>query len=293
MKQIVFVSGKGGTGKTSVTAAVAALAPAKRVLADLDVDAANLSILFAGAPARTVPFMGQPKATVNASACTGCAQCLSVCAFNAVTVRDDVALVDTMTCEGCHACALVCPEDAISFAPHPAGAIHLQPVDGGTLVHAELGVAEDNSGKLVSEVRKLARAEADRLKADTIFLDGPPGIGCPVHAALNNVQLAVIVTEPSVSGISDFARILKLCGQFGIPAAVIINKSDLAPPFTEKILQQCMENNLPILGIIPFSRDVPLALSSGKTLLAVPAIEPIIVSIHQQLKSILADLALG
>ncbi|MBN2719355.1 MAG: (4Fe-4S)-binding protein, partial [Deltaproteobacteria bacterium] len=159
---------------------------------------------------------------------------------------------------------------------------------GGILVHAELGVAEDNSGKLVSEVRKVARAEAERLRAEIIFLDGPPGIGCPVHASLNNVELAVIVTEPSASGISDFERILQLCEHFGIPVAVIINKSDLAPMLTEKIMQRCMAHDIPILGVIPFSREVPKALSNGKTLLEVPDVLPVITRIHKQLKDMVS-----
>lgn len=283
MKQVVFVSGKGGTGKTSVTAALASMVSGPLVMGDLDVDAANLALLCDGAPGRTVPFMGQPRAKVNTRVCSGCGRCLAACAFQALHMQKNVAIVDPMACEGCHACALVCREEAVSFEPHQSGEIHVQSINNGTLVHAQLGVAEDNSGKLVSEVRKVARAEAQTLGADVVYLDGPPGIGCPVHAALNNVTLAVIVTEPSASGISDFERILQLCAHFGIQVAVVINKSSLAPRLTGQLLNRCTEANIPIAGIIPFSRDVPMALSHGKSLLAVEGVRPVLMQIHERL----------
>jgi MinD superfamily P-loop ATPase len=280
MKQVVFVSGKGGTGKTSVTAALAILSPTPTVMADLDVDAANLSLLFDGTQKQELPFMGQPRAKIVPAACTGCGQCLSACAFSALHLEEAGASVDPFSCEGCHACALVCPEEALSFVPHQSGVIHVASVEKGAIVHAEMGVAEDNSGKLVSEVRKVARQAAAELDAKLILLDGPPGIGCPVHAALNNVHLAVIVTEPSASGINDFERILQLCGHFGVPVAVVINKSTLAPWLTSQILNRCTESGIPVLGVIGFSKDVPLALSKGKSLLEVAGIRPELAQIH-------------
>ena len=288
MKQVVFVSGKGGTGKTSVTAAISALAPSPKVMADLDVDAANLSIVLQGDVEKEMPFMGQPKAAIDFAQCTGCGQCISACVFNALQMVDDVPIVNTMSCEGCHACALMCSEGAISFVPHQAGVIRVQPVgEADVLVHAELGVAEDNSGKLVAEVRKAAKEQAEKRTAPVIFLDGPPGIGCPVHASLNNVHLAVIVTEPSTSGVSDFERILELCGHFSLPVAVIINKSDLAPALTGQIIARCETNDIPVLGSIAFSRGIPKALADGNTLLSVPEVAPVVEKIYERIQGIL------
>ncbi|MBN2525786.1 MAG: ATP-binding protein [Deltaproteobacteria bacterium] len=283
MKQVVFVSGKGGTGKTSVSAALASMLDVPAVLADLDVDAANLSLLFDTQPGREIVFMGQPRAQVQVEACSGCGKCLAACAFQAIRIENGVAKVNPLTCEGCHACTLLCPEGAISFVPHPSGVIHVQSASHQTLVHAALDVAEDNSGKLVSEVRKVARKEAENQGANLIFMDGPPGIGCPVHAALNNVTLAVIVAEPSASGISDFERILQLCGHFGIQTAVVINKSTLAPWLTSLVLNRCVEKNISVLGVIPFLPDVPKALSQGKSMLSVDGLRSTMTEIHHRL----------
>jgi MinD superfamily P-loop ATPase len=271
MKQLVIISGKGGTGKTSIAAALATLAAdsISVVMADCDVDAANLGLLLPGNDGAEVPFAAGRRARVDPERCSGCGLCQESCRFAAITLESGVATVDALACEGCGVCELVCPDGAVEFADNIAG-IWLERRTGiGVMVHARLGIAQDNSGKLVAMVRQRAREIAERDSAALILVDGPPGIGCPVHAALSGCDLALVVTEPTPSGEHDLARVLKLTEHFGMKAAVVVNKHDLSPQITDRIHRLVLEHGASWLGTIPFEPNVPRALARGELPLAV------------------------
>jgi len=270
MREIAVVSGKGGTGKTSIVSSLAEVSDTKLVLADCDVDAANLPLLLSGIDGPAEPFFAGETACVDDTLCTGCGACEDVCRFGAVRVTDAGTRIDSFHCEGCHACSLVCPEEAISFQEDQAGTLTVREGPYGTLVHAALGIARDNSGKLVAQVRKEARAVAEREARPVILIDGPPGIGCPVHAALSNVDHVLMVTEPSGSGLHDLERILDLCEHFSLGASCLVNKADLNPALAEEAMALVTRRGASCLGMLPFDPDVPRALSRGECPLSVP-----------------------
>jgi MinD superfamily P-loop ATPase len=272
VKQLVVVSGKGGTGKTSLCAVFATLAGREVAMGDCDVDASNLAILMDGEDESEEPFFAGTKARIDAELCTGCGQCETVCRFDAVRVEDGLARVTDLKCEGCKACTLVCAPEAISLEENRAGTLLRRRTGYGPLIHARLGVAQDNSGKLVARVREVARQVAEERGLGLAIFDGPPGIGCPVHAAVGGADLLVIVTEPSVSGIHDLERILQLARHFEIPAAVVINKAGLHPPSEEMVESVARETGVEVLGRVPFDAQVPAALAEGKTPLDVPGV---------------------
>jgi len=232
VKQLVIISGKGGTGKTSVTAAFARLAEDK-VLADCDVDAADLHLVVSAAHGEAHAFSARKRAAIDADRCTRCGECLEHCRFGAVDL--DPPRIDPFACEGCGLCARLCPADAIRFEPAVSGEWSLAETPWGPLVHARLGVAEDNSGKLVSLVREEARRVAEGRALKTILIDGAPGIGCPVIASLTGATLVLVVTEPTISGRHDMARVLELVGHFRLPFAVCVNKADINAPMAAEI----------------------------------------------------------
>jgi len=273
VKQLVVISGKGGTGKTSILASLAHLSAWKSpvVTADCDVDAANLALLLPGHDVRTEPFWSGRRARIDAESCTLCGLCAEQCRAAAILI-DDCAVVDPLACEGCGVCALVCPVEAVSFDENRAGVWMERRTALGPLIHASLGVAQDNSGKLVAQVRQEARGVAERDDIDLILVDGPPGIGCPVHASLTGCDLALLVTEPTPSGEHDLARVLELLDHFGVPAAVLINKHDLSPEFTARIEGLATAANAQVVGKLPFSPEVPRALARGDPPLAVEAV---------------------
>lgn len=273
MREILVVSGKGGTGKTSFVAALAQLAGRRVVLGDCDVDAANLSLLVQGTDVAADPFRAGYCARVNEPSCTGCSACLGVCRFGAIRMTaDQSAMVDDLACEGCRACSLVCPEDAIEYSEKSVGKVYLRETKFGPLIHASLGIAQDNSGKLVARVREQSREQAEKRGIDTILLDGPPGIGCPVHAALTGVNLVVAVTEPTPSGAHDLKRLLDLCAHFELKAVVVINKFDLNRRSINKIEQILQDRCIELVGAVPFHVGVPRALAQGENPLVVPLV---------------------
>jgi MinD superfamily P-loop ATPase len=266
VKQLVVISGKGGTGKTSVVASLAHLANARSgrvVTADCDVEAANLALLLAGEDQRAESFVAGRRACIDTDRCTDCGLCADHCRFNAVR-SEPRTRVDTLRCEGCGVCALVCSEDAVSFVDNQAGWTMQRDTAVGPLVHARLGVAQDNSGKLVAAVREQAREAAAAHGIELCLVDGPPGIGCPVHAALTGCDWALVVTEPTPAGEHDLGRVLELCEHFRMRAAVLINKHDLAPELTTRIVALAEERSAPVVGQIPFDPAVPQALARGE-----------------------------
>jgi len=259
VKQIAIISGKGGTGKTMLSASFAALAENK-VLVDCDVDAANLYLLLRPSVVQKQEFKGGVKAWTDQSRCNRCGLCREACKFEAVL--EDFS-IDQTDCEGCGLCARVCPENAITMREIVSGEWFVSETRYGPFVHAKLGIAEGNSGKLVAVIRQAAREIAkERCKA-LIIIDGPPGIGCPVIASLSGADLAVVVTEPTLSGIHDMKRVMALACHFGIPTGIVINKHDLNKENTESIESFAREHGAEVIGRIPFSPEVSKAIVQG------------------------------
>ncbi len=269
MKQLVVLSGKGGTGKTTVTAALAHLAAQDRriVLADADVDAANLSLVLTPVIEETHDFTGGRIAVIDPAACIACGRCAEVCRFDAV-VPGDAYAVDPIACEGCAACFYECPAQAITMQPQRAGQWFVAATRYGPLYHAHLFAGQENSGKLVTLVKQMARLRAFDDEADLLLVDGPPGIGCPVIAALSGADLALIVAEPTVSGAHDLERALGLAAHFNIPAAVLLNKSDLSPAQTAAITGYCATHSIPLVGRLPYDPAVTDAMVRGEPVTA-------------------------
>lgn len=263
MRELVIISGKGGTGKTSLTAAFAALAE-NSVLCDADVDAADLHLLMEPEVRQRSDFMGGSKAHINPGLCTGCGTCPSLCRFDAISER---LTVDPIRCEGCGVCVDFCPAAAIEFPVQRCGEWYISDTRFGAMVHARLGIAEENSGKLVSLVRKQARQLAEERGFDLILTDGPPGIGCPVIAAIGGATAVAIVVEPTVSGLHDMERVLDLAAHFRVPGMVCVNKFDLNLEMTEAIERLATERNVALLGRLPFDPVFTRAMVAGKTLL--------------------------
>ena len=259
MKQIVVISGKGGTGKTVLTASFASLAKNK-VMVDCDVDAADLHLLLKPEIRERYEFRSGVTAKINREVCKECGECLSVCRFEAIS-RDFV--VDPISCEGCAVCSRVCPEGAIFMEENVSGEWYISDTKYGPLVHAKLGIAEENSGKLVTQVRQAARVIAEKYNMDYVIIDGPPGIGCPVIAALTGVDLALIVTEPTLSGMHDMGRVAQVSKHFGIPTKVIINKYDLNLKNSETIKEICKQADIEVVALLPFSRQVSESIVQG------------------------------
>jgi MinD superfamily P-loop ATPase len=228
LRELVVISGKGGTGKTSIVAAFAALAGGA-VIADCDVDAADLHLVMRPEFGVEHDFSGRNQAIIDPDLCTSCGRCAEVCRFDAVLVdADDGYSVDTIACEGCELCRRECPAEAIRMEPVVNGAWMISETRFGPLVHAHLGVAEDNSGKLVTLVRGEARKVAEERDLPLLIVDGSPGIGCPVIASLAGADLVLLVTEPTVSGRHDLERVAQVVQRFGLPYGVCINKADLS-----------------------------------------------------------------
>jgi MinD superfamily P-loop ATPase len=255
MKQLTIISGKGGTGKTTVTAAFAHLAD-HAILADCDVDAADLHLILTPDIIRQEPFYGGRLPSIDYERCSRCGICEEQCRFGAIRS----AKVDPISCEGCGVCAYVCPERAISMKERLSGRWFLSETRAGKMVHAQLGIAAENSGKLVSLVRQQARDIAGQEKKDLILIDGPPGIGCPVIASIGGVDLVLIVTEPTVSGLHDLKRTMEVARHFSVPAMVCINKYDINPENTRIIENYCIETGIAIAGKIPFDPAVTRAM---------------------------------
>lgn len=262
MKQLLVLSGKGGTGKTTVASAFIELAQAK-AFADCDVDAPNLHLVsrFPSPPSQE-DFFGLPKAEIDPALCISCDRCRQNCRFGAIQ-KNDFYRVNAFACEGCGLCAALCPPEVITMKPTVAGELLLYR-DEAVFSSACLKVGTGNSGLLVTQVKKNMRGAAGN--APLAIIDGSPGIGCPVIASLSGVDLVLIVAEPSLSGFSDLERILKTAAHFQVPCAVCINKHDTNPGNTEKIVRYCRENNLPFVGKIPFDQEAVKAINRGETI---------------------------
>ncbi len=262
MKELVIISGKGGTGKTSLSGAFAALAE-NHVICDADVDAADLHLLLKPTIRQRVDFLGGGQAIVRKEACSGCGRCLELCQFDAISDTFDV---DPISCEGCGVCYSLCPEKAIDFPAQKCGEWFSSDTRFGPMVHARLGIAEENSGKLVSLIRREARKLAEHNRREMIITDGPPGIGCPVIASISGATAVVIIVEPSVSGLHDMLRVAELITHFTIPGLVCINKWDLNPDVTATIEKESQARGLRVVGSIPFDPIVTRAMVAGRTM---------------------------
>ncbi len=262
MKEILILSGKGGTGKTSMVGSIAALA-ANKIMVDCDVDAADLHLLLAPRPRSENEFRSGVKAKVNADRCSGCGLCVDLCQFEAITMGGQTAMIDSLGCEGCGVCAHFCTEQAIDLEENHCGSWYISDTEFGPLVHAQLFAGEENSGKLVSFIKKKARDLAEATAIDLIVIDGAPGIGCPVIASLSGVDTVLAVTEPTQSGWHDLERVLDLAVHFKVPAFVCINKWDLYPQMTEEIEASCTARGVAVLGRIPFDPGVVASQIQG------------------------------
>ena len=266
MRQIVILSGKGGTGKTTVTAALAHLASRelRTVLVDADVDAANLELVLDPLQREEQDFVAGKLALIDPARCTACGRCAEVCRFEAILTNDALYEVDGLACEGCAACYYQCPAEAVRMEEQHAGRWFRSDTRFGPLFHAHLFAGRENSGKLVTLVKQRARLLALDLGADLLLVDGPPGIGCPVIAACAGADLALHVAEPTVSGVHDLERIMATTDHFGVPSLVVVNKADLNVARTEEIAAFCLERGVDLVGTIPYDDVVTEAMVHGR-----------------------------
>jgi len=258
MKEVVVLSGKGGTGKTSIVASFAVIAQNK-VLTDCDVDAADLHLLLRPTVNKEEEFWSGEVAIIDEEKCTQCGLCQEICRFEAI--KD--FKVDSASCEGCGFCYNICPEEAVTMQENLSGRWFISETGYGPLVHARLGIAQENSGKLVALVRQEANLIAQRQGLDYIISDGPPGIGCPVIASLSGANLALLITEPTLSGMYDLERIISVCHHFNITAMVCINKYDLNEDNTRQTEDYCLSQGVEVVSKIPFDNVVTEALVQG------------------------------
>ncbi len=266
MKEIVVLSGKGGTGKTSITAALASVAE-NAVFCDNDVDAADLHLIFSPKVKESNVFLGAWLAEIDPEKCTGCGICADKCRFEAIHPNEEgLFSVNEFQCEGCRLCEKVCPADAISSMQSDKNHWFISETRFGTLVHARMGPGEENSGKLVAEVRKNARTIAEAEGRDYIINDGPPGIGCAVISSLTGADAALLVIEPTKSGLHDAARLLELIQNFGIKVYALVNKFDINEEVTTEIEEFLTTKDVPLLAKIPFDKTVVEAMTVGKNI---------------------------
>ncbi|MGD8717474.1 MAG: ATP-binding protein [Candidatus Zixiibacteriota bacterium] len=255
MKELVILSGKGGTGKTSLTASLAVLA-APVVVADADVDAPDLHILLGPEVKSKREFRAGFDVSIRHDDCTECGRCIELCRFDAINRDYDV---DMAACEGCGVCVDLCPVGAVDMREKAAGEWYLSDTRVGPMAHALLSPGEENSGKLVAVVRKAGQTLAHRDKMPLVLVDGPPGVGCPVISALSGASAALIVAEPTPTGLQGFSRAADLARHFGVPAWAAVNKYDLSPENTALIEREAAERDMPLVGRIPYDRAVTAA----------------------------------
>ncbi len=259
MKKIIFLSGKGGTGKTSIMSCLIDFF-SNKILIDCDVDAANLHLLLNPQQTNEFDFYAGKTAVIDYNTCNNCGKCMEVCKFDSIKFYNNKYEIKEFICEGCSYCELVCPEKAISLIDRLAGHYYTSQTKRGTLVHAELDGGVENSGKLVSKVKQVAQEIADTNNNDFMLIDGPPGIGCPVIASLNSIDFVVLVTEPALAAQSDMQRLIKLLEKLKIKFGVVLNKFDLNDDFKSLISEDY------ILGKVPFIKDFKESISKQQTL---------------------------
>lgn len=294
MKELVILSGKGGTGKTSITSAFAALGT-NMMLCDADVDAADLHLIMDPDIQETHNFIGGNEAIISPDTCTGCGQCLELCRFNAVSQTDGEPhfYIDPIDCEGCGVCVDLCPENAIAFPQKKCGLWFASKTRFGDMIHARLGIAEENSGRLVALVREEARKRVMENRLDILITDGPPGIGCPVIASIGQANAVLIVTEPTISGIHDMERVADLAAHFKIPAMVCINKYDLNPDQAQAIEEIAKERNLELVGKIPFDPAFTKAMIQAKSVVEIHSDSPASRAVKDIWKQVMDHPAMG
>ena len=263
MPEITIISGKGGTGKTTVTGAFAHLAEAA-VLCDLDVDAPDLHLLIAPERQAAADFRAGHLAVIDPRLCTACGVCQDACRFNAIDADGDRYTVNPLACEGCKTCVVLCPAEAIDFPSRRCGRRYRSRTRFGPFVHAQLFPGSENSGLLVSLLRQEARELAAETGRTLVLSDGAPGIGCPVISSLTGTDLAVIVTEPTPSGRHDLERIAELCSRFAVPAAVVLNKADIGGEAADAVRDACRARDLPIVAEVPYDAAVTEAMIAGR-----------------------------
>ncbi|MCD4691350.1 MAG: ATP-binding protein [Calditrichales bacterium] len=267
MKEIVIISGKGGTGKTSITASFAYLGGKDIVAADCDVDAADMHLLLQPDFAKSEDFYSGVIANINQDKCTQCGKCEEICRFNAIPIINDQYIIMPLNCEGCGYCARVCPTEAITMEEQNVGKWHISETKvGNTLVHARLGIGAENSGKLVAKVKNEAGRIAKETGKDFVLVDGSPGIGCPVVSSLSGADFVVLVTEPTVSGIHDLKRVYELVNKFKIKAGCIINKSDLNLQISDEIERFLRKENIIHISNLPYDETFTMAMTNGQTI---------------------------
>jgi len=267
IREVAIVSGKGGTGKSTITLGLASLLKDKAVFVDADVDAPDMYIVMEPELLKKEDFEGPRFPVYIPDKCTGCGLCEQNCRFDAIKIVDMKPIFNEFKCDGCGVCWRVCPFDAIEVRRDISGEIYISRSRFGPFVHARLFPGRENSGKLVSRLRVVAKAVADDAKKDLIILDGPPGVGCPVISTITGVSLTVGIVEPTLSGIHDIIRVYELSTFFNIPFTIVINKSNINPDMAQRIKEFASENGIKILGEIPFSRRIVEALLQRKTII--------------------------
>lgn len=273
MKELVVISGKGGTGKTSIVAPFAALAKNRAVLADTDVDAADLHLVVEPRVLRRENFVGGSKARIKPGHCTACGKCEELCRFDAIYYDGPgngrvgrTFRIDALACEGCGVCSHFCAEGAIEFAPAVCGQWFISETRFGPMVHAKLGIGAENSGKLVMLIRQAAQRVAAEREIDMILCDGSPGVGCPVIASLTGAGLALVVVEPTASGLHDFRRVAQLMKQLGVPGLMTVNKADLNDEVANCLEEEARQLGIRPVGRVPYDSAVTRAQIARKTM---------------------------
>ncbi|OQZ02095.1 MAG: hypothetical protein B6D34_11955 [Candidatus Brocadia sp. UTAMX1] len=265
MKEIVVLSGKGGVGKSTITASLGAILSEKYrvVMADTDVDAPNIALFFHAALKKSRDIRASEKAFIDYEKCSGCLKCVNTCRFFSIVISHDKPLVVPFSCEGCGACAIVCPEGAIEIKAARNGKINVFEMGKAVIISGELSIGESSSGRLVDEVKTSARSEANMMGADLILIDGPPGIGCPVIASIKGSDYVVAVTEPTPAALNDLKRFLEVVAYFNIPTGIVINKSDIHIKSSQAIREFAVVKGMSVLAEIPYDISVPRSIASA------------------------------
>ena len=264
--EIAIISGKGGTGKSSISAAFATIGN-EVVLVDCDVDAANLYLLFNPVNEEESVFVSGHKAVIDYDLCTSCGLCMNHCRFDAISEGEGRIIISEISCDGCFLCSRICPEKAITMVANDKSMLYAGWFRNGRMVYGRLAPGEENSGKLVNVVREKAKQTAGKYRLDTIILDGPPGIGCPVISTITGVDKVVVVTEPTKAGLSDMKRAIEVVQKFNIPSFVIVNKYDLNQAMSRMIEEWCIGNNVTVAGMLPFDSQITEAMIEAKSII--------------------------